>query len=143
MTTAPKFARPVPTPSELSRRHWDGCRRAELLYQRCDDCEQAIFPPAATCWRCACESLSWQRSAGTGTVYSYSTVWRPQTPAFEAPYTVAVVAVDEGWHLFTNIIGCEPDEVHAGMRVSVEFVEVGDDANTVLPAFGPERQAEE
>jgi uncharacterized OB-fold protein len=75
-------------------------------------------------------------------VYSYSTVWRPQTPAFEVPYTVAVVAVDEGWHLVTNIVGCVPEQVHVGMRVRVNFVELRDPASTVLPAFAPEQHGE-
>lgn len=135
-------ARPVPTPTQLSRPHWDACRRRELTFQRCDACRQAVFPPSPACWRCGGASLTWEQSAGTGSVYSHSTVWRPQTPAFDAPYSVAVVAVDEGWHLFTNVVGCHPDEVHTGLRVRVSFVEAGDPAGTVLPAFTPDREGE-
>ena len=60
-------------------------------------------------------------------------VWRPQMPAFDVPYAPAIVRLDDGFDMVTAIVGCEPDEIHDGQRVSVEFHDV-DDAIT-LPFF--------
>jgi uncharacterized OB-fold protein len=62
-------------------------------------------------------------------------VWRPQTPAFEVPYVVAIVDVDEGYQMMTNIVGCKPDDVRVGMRVEVEFRRMSDEIT--LPYFRP------
>ena len=56
-------------------------------------------------------NLDWERSAGTGAVYSWTTVWRPQTPAFTVPYLPVIVDVDEGWQMLSNLVGCEHDAV--------------------------------
>lgn len=132
--------RPIPTPTEISRPHWDGCRRGELLFQRCGSCASAVFPPALICPTCHAAELAWERSSGRGTVYSHTVVWRPQTPAFQAPYVVGVVELAEGWHMFTNIVGCPTDTVTVGMAVDVEFVAVDGDA--VLPCFVPREDGE-
>jgi uncharacterized OB-fold protein len=132
------FPLPVPVPTDLSRPHWDGCSRGELLFQRCGSCAKAVFPPALSCPLCTSLELSWEQSSGRGVVYSHTVVWRPQVPAFEVPYVVAVVAVEEGWHLFTNVVGTDPATVHAGQPVHVQFVPVG---GVTLPYFTPDLQA--
>jgi uncharacterized OB-fold protein len=126
---------PVPSPSPISRPYWDGCRRGELLYERCADCGHAVFEPAPRCRWCASVRLEWARSNGTGSVYSWSVVWRPQTPAFAVPYVCAIVDVDEGYQMLANVIGCRPDEVRSGMRVAVEFHPIG--GGFALPYFRP------
>jgi uncharacterized OB-fold protein len=128
---------PPPTPSALSRPFWDGCNRGELLFQRCDDCGRATHTPAYICAHCASSALTWQASAGTGSVYSWTTVWRPQMPAFEVPYVAVIVELDEGWHFLSNLIGCTVDDVEIGMRVEVEFHAV--DGGFQLPYFRPAR----
>jgi uncharacterized OB-fold protein len=70
-----------------------------------------------------------------GTVYSWSIVWRPQTPSFEAPYAVAIVDLDEGYQMIANIIGCDHESVHSGMRVSVAFHPISD--TVTLAYFSP------
>ncbi len=112
---------PAPTPSALSQPFWDGCKRGELLYQRCDSCGRATHTPAFICSNCASESLRWERSSGRGTIYSWTTVWRPQMPAFEVPYVAIIVDVEEGWQLLSNLIGCTVDDAEVGMPVEVEF----------------------
>ena len=126
---------PVPYPSVVSRPYWEGCRRDELLFQRCGDCDGITHTPAVMCAHCVSRKLSWERSAGTGAVYSWTTVWRPQTPAFTIPYTAIIVDVDEGWQMLSNLIGCEHDAVDVGMRVEVEFHPLNDEIT--LPYFRP------
>lgn len=128
---------PLPTPSELSRPFWDGCNRGELLFQRCGACGRATHTPAYICAHCTSPALTWERSAGTGSVYSWTTVWRPQMPAFEVPYVAIIVDLDEGWQFLSNLIGCEVDDVEVGMRVEVEFHPV--EGGFQLPYFRPAR----
>jgi uncharacterized OB-fold protein len=97
-----------------------------------------VFPPEPNCTTCLSPDLGWVESAGRGVVHSYSVVWRPQQPAFEVPYIVAVVRLDEGWHMMTNVVGCDPADVQVDMRVNVEFDDVA--PNVSLPVFRPEPQ---
>jgi uncharacterized OB-fold protein len=127
---------PGPHPSELTQPFWDGCARGELLFQRCATCGLATHTPAFICAHCTSPALAWEVSAGTGSVYSWTTVWRPQTPAFVVPYQPIIVDVDEGFQLLSNLIGCEHDAVHVGMRVAVQFHAIAD--GTMLPYFMPE-----
>jgi len=126
---------PLPEPSTVSTPFWDGCRCHELRYQRCRRCSTALFDPASMCRTCGSSDLRWERSNGRGTVYSWSIVWRPQVPTFSVPYAVAIVRLDEGYHMVTNIIGCSADEVRTGMSVAVEFHDVGEGVH--LPYFRP------
>jgi uncharacterized OB-fold protein len=126
---------PRPERSALSAPFWEGCLRHQLRYQRCRRCSSALFDPAPLCRNCGSTDLGWELSSGVGTVYSWSIVWRPQAPAFSTPYAVAIVQLDEGYHMITNIIGCTTADVRTGMRVTVEFHDVGDDVH--LPYFRP------
>ena len=126
---------PPPTPSALSQPFWDGCNRGELLFQRCDECGRATHTPAYICAHCNAPALTWERSAGTGTIYSWTTVWRPQVPAFHVPYVAIIVDVDEGWQVLSNLIGCAVDDVEVGMRVEVEFHPISGGFD--LPYFRP------
>ncbi len=126
---------PLPSPTVVSRPYWEACRRGELLYQRCQGCGRPVFNPATICRWCNSIDLQWKRAHGTGTVYSWSTVWRPQTPAFAVPYVAAIIDVDEGYQMIANIIGCEPDAVYCGMKVAVEFHPIG--GGFSLPYFRP------
>lgn len=126
---------PLPRPTVVSKPYWEGCARGELIYQRCGDCRAAIFAPAATCRRCLAKRLTWELSAGLGRIYSWSTVWRPQSPAFATPYVAAIVDLDEGYQMLANVVGCTPEEVSVGLRVAVEFHPIGE--GFVLPYFSP------
>jgi uncharacterized protein len=127
---------PLPAPNAISQPYWDGCARSELLYQRCEGCGRALFNPAPICRWCHSRMLTWHKSKGAGSVYSWSIVWRPQTPDFIVPYATAVVDVDEGYQMVTNIVGCEPEDMHLDMRVVVQFQPVG--SGMVIPYFRPE-----
>ncbi|MGH0036978.1 MAG: Zn-ribbon domain-containing OB-fold protein [Myxococcota bacterium] len=125
--------RPLPTPTALSRPHWEGCKEGKLRVQRCTACGTHVFIPQPICTACQSDTLQWVESTGQGTVYSYTIVHRPPRPEFEAPYIVAIVELEEGWFMLTNLVGCEPGEVSVGMRVSVEFEERSEEIS--LPVF--------
>jgi hypothetical protein len=126
---------PLPRPTPLSRPHWDGCREGRLRVQRCDDCGSHVFVPQPLCPRCQGARLSWVESAGRGSLYSFTVVHRPQRPEFEVPYTVAIVALDEGFFMLSNLVECEPARIAVGMRVEVVFRRMSDEIT--LPYFRP------
>ena len=124
---------PLPRPTALSKPYWDACREGRLTVQRCKDCETLTFIPQPCCGNCLGENLEWVASSGRGTLYSYTTVERPQQPAFEVPYTVAIVELEEGWHMLSNLVGIEPHEVEIGMPLEVSFERMTDEIT--LPYF--------
>jgi len=126
---------PAPRASRLSQPYWDGCRAGELRFQRCDTCGTIPARPTTVCPHCHGRSLTWERSSGVGSLYSWTIVWRPQHPAFRVPYAPAVVELEEGAFVMSSMIGCEPEDLRAGMRVEVEFHPA--DAEVTLPYFLP------
>jgi uncharacterized OB-fold protein len=126
---------PVGTASRWSAPYWDACRESRLSYQRCGDCEHINVRPAPICGACHRRNLAWATSRGAGSLASWTVVWRPQHPAFTIPYVPAIVHLDEGFHLVSSIVGCEPDEITSGMRLFVAFHAASDDI--VLPYFRP------
>jgi hypothetical protein len=122
-------------PSRFSAPYWEGCTREELLYCRCSRCQQAIADAPRICWRCHSRDLRWEKSRGRGRLYSWTVVWRPQTPLFEVPYAAAIVQLDEGVFVVSSIIGCTPEELADGMAVVVEFHPSSDALK--LPYFRP------
>ena len=131
---------PVPTPSAMSAPYWEASRRGELVYLRCDDCGTIALRPARVCGSCLGRSLSWVTSAGRGRLYSWTVVWRPQHPSFVVPYAPAIVELDEGWWMMSAVVGCDPEDLHADMALTVEFHAASDEI--VLPYFAPLVDAE-
>lgn len=128
-------SRPLPQATALSKPHWDGCRQGVLRVQRCTDCGSFVFVPQPVCTGCLGTSLEWVESSGRGTLYSYTTVHRPQRPVFEVPYVVAIVELEEGWKMLTNLIGVKPESVEIGMPLEVAFEAMTDEIT--LPFFRP------
>jgi uncharacterized OB-fold protein len=126
---------PLPRPTAVSRPFWEGCQRGELLFQRCQRCGTANFLPTPACRACLSADLQWVRSDGRGTVYSWTVVHRPQTPAFTVPYAVAIIDVDEGYQMMSNLIGLPPEDVRVGLPVEVDFRRLTDEIT--LPYFRP------
>jgi hypothetical protein len=77
--------------------------------------------------------LHWTQGGGVGEIYSWTVVQRPVTAEFEPPYAPAIVTLDEGYQMLTNVVGIAPDDLAIGMRVRVQFHEVG--ADLTLPYF--------
>jgi hypothetical protein len=114
--------------SAYGARFWEGCDRGELLVQQCAHCHRPIFPPEPACPGCLGQELEWVPSRLTGTVYSFSIVHRSPGPAYPVPYTLAVIDMDGGWSLLSNIIaddetGPQFEAVRSGARVRAEFTD--------------------
>jgi len=126
---------PLPRPSGLSKVFWDACEEGRLVYQRCVRCETAVFNPSPVCPMCLSQELAWHDSAGRGAIYSWSVAYRPMSSSFTAPYAPIIVDLDEGYQMVSNLIDCAVDDVAIGLRVRVDFREVG---KMTLPYFRPD-----
>lgn len=121
-------------PSELSAPFWEAAREHRLIVPRCNATGRYFFPPERCVPGTASTDWDYADSAGHGAVYTYTVVYRPVSPDFDAPYIVGVVDLDEGWTMMTNIVDCRPEDVRVGMRVEVTFLDVED---ATLPVFRP------
>ncbi len=132
--TEPGRARPKPTPE--TRHFWDGTRVGELRLQRCDACAKAYFPPRPFCPTCASRKVSVFAASGRGVLYSY-VIHHRSVPGFTPPYAIAVVQLDEGPRLMTNIVDCPqtPEALELDMKVEVAFTKIDDEIT--LPLFRP------
>jgi uncharacterized protein len=126
---------PYAEPTPLSAEFWTACSRHELLFQRCTTCAMATFPPAELCRNCLQPDLKWEVSAGRGNLYSWTIVWRPVTEQFEVPYAPAIVELNEGFQLVTNVIGIVTSALRIELPVEVVFHEIND--RLTLPLFQP------
>jgi uncharacterized OB-fold protein len=129
--------RPEPPSTEVSAPFWEATRTEQLLVQWCADCDRPIFYPRGACPRCLGDRLEWREARGTGRVYAVTVESRPQDPLFadRAPYAIALVDLDEGVRLLTNIVGCAPMAVKVGMPVTVTWEPLSDGRR--LPLFTP------
>src|SRR5579863_4716693 len=121
----PARARPKPTPE--TQHFWDGTRANELRLQRCDACAHVYFPPRPFCPRCASREVSVFKAGGKARLYSYVIHHRP-VPGFTPPYSIAVVELEEGPRMMTNIVGCPqtPEALELDMNLEVTFEKLDD-----------------
>lgn len=132
-----EYVKPVPMPDRATAEHWEAAREHRFLLQQCADCGTRQFFPQPYCRGCLSENLEWIEASGRGKVYSFTVVHRPPTMVFEAdvPYTVALVELDEGVRMMSNIVGIEPDDVRVDMPVEVVFDDITPAIS--LPRFRP------
>lgn len=130
----PSIPRPVPEPTPLSQPFWEAASRHEVRIQRCKNCAKHIFYPRFNCPNCGSRDLEWVTASGKGIVYTFTVARRPTHPAFadRVPYVIAIVELEEGVHMTTNIVDCDPDEVRVGMEVEAAFEDVSDDVSLVV-----------
>lgn len=131
------YKKPVPVPDHVSAPYWAGCARHELLLQCCDACGTVQFYPRPICLSCMSEQLTWKKANGKGTIHTFSTIRQNRSPGFieDVPYVLAVVTLDEGPNMTTNIVQCAPEDVRIGLPVEVVFEDISDGIS--LPKFRP------
>ncbi len=132
------YVKPLPVSDDISMPYWEACRRHELVIQRCRDCGIFRFPPASMCHNCHSTQTEWVLASGKGKVYSWIVVVHPvpkHVYDLEVPYVVALVELEEGVRVPTNIVHCDPHRVQAGMPLEVIFDDVTSDVS--LPKFQP------
>lgn len=103
-------------------------------------CSSFIYYPRPFCPRCPGDELEWREASGRGRVYTYTVVRRAATPAFadRVPHVLALVELEEGPRVVTNIVGCRPEEVRIGMPVRAAFERHSGEVGLVI--FQPEAE---
>ena len=132
--------RPVPQPDLVSAPFWEATLRGELLIQKCPACGHRQFYPRALCTACAA-TPEWEVASGKGVVHTFSVIRQNPAQPFKRwrPYTVAIVELDEGVRMMTELIGIAADDVTIGMEVEVAFVPAHEVDDVALPFFRPMR----
>ncbi|SCU90949.1 conserved hypothetical protein [Cupriavidus necator] len=122
----------IPIPTPVTQPFWEGCTAGEFRYQLCNACHEPQFYPRALCRHCHAQDLSWKVASGFGTVHTYTTVHRAPSEAFDAdvPYLLALIDLDEGIRIMTNILNATETDVSVGAKVRIVFESRGD---RVLP----------
>jgi len=130
-------SKPVPVPTRETQPYWEGCKSHELRIQKCAACGHAQFYPRLYCTACMSDKVEWIKASGRGKVLSFTIVYRPVTQAFagDVPYVVALITLDEGPQLMSNVVGCPPEQVSIGMPVEVTFEDWTEEIS--VPKFKP------
>ena len=133
---ADQTQRKLPRPTPETQHYWDGTRVEELRLQKCNDCRETYFPPRPFCPHCSSRDVSVFTASGKATLHSYVISHIP-APGLEPPYSVAVVALEEGPRLMTNLVGCDqtPEVLKLDMSLEVTFEAQNDEIT--LPFFKP------
>ncbi len=130
----PEPSIPLPSPDALTQPFWDACRAGRLEVMQCGCCGHGFLPAAPCCPQCWSEDVALCEVSGRARVFSFVIYRRTYHPALPAPYVVALIELEEGPRLISNVVGCEPEEVEIDMPVHVVFESAGD---FMLPRFAP------
>ena len=118
----------LPTIEDESRPYWDAAAEGRLLVRSCTDCGAIHHYPRPFCPECWSENVEWKEASGRATLYTWSTVFVNDMYPFRErlPYIAAVVDLEEGPRMMTNVIDTEPDDLEIGMALEVAFRPVDD-----------------
>jgi hypothetical protein len=125
--------RTQPPVTTLTEPYWEGCRAGELRLQRCSNCGKHQFYPRTLCSHCGGRELDWVAAAGGGRIASFTVVRRAISKAYQSPYVVALIDLDEGVRMMSTVIDAAPDTVRIGDAVTVDFAAWSDAIS--LPVF--------
>lgn len=122
-------------PSPETVGYWDGIKRGVLLIKKCTKCGCHQHPRRLFCTKCENDVFDWVETSGKAKVYSFSTVHRAPTPEYEkeVPYTVGILELAEGVHLFSRIIPVGGRDIRIGDATRLIFQETGSKGR--LPAY--------
>jgi len=128
---------PLPEASIETQPFWAAVQERRLTMPRCEACGTVTFPPTVACPQCSGRAFAWTELSGRGTVYSFTVYHRVYHPAFKdkVPYVVAVIALEEGPRIISNVVGIAVDDVRCEMPVTVLYEEARD--GYLIPKFRP------
>jgi uncharacterized OB-fold protein len=132
MSDTPK---PLPRRDGLNGEFYAHCAKGELRFQRCTGCKTWRHMPRYSCAECGSREWSWEKSTGRGKLYSWTVSHRAFHPAYanDVPYAVAIVELEEGLRIVSQIVDAKPDSYRLDLPLDVVFEKVGDDVT--MPKF--------
>ena len=135
-----ELLRPLPKPmTPEAKPYWDGLNEGKLMLPQCDDCGKAFFYPRIACPHCHSRNVGWMQASGKGKLYSFQIAHRSLNPAFkiETPYILAMVELEEGPRLLSNLINIEADPEVVKCDIDVEVVFEKQNDEVTIPLFQP------
>lgn len=132
----------VPTPTPETQHFWDGARRGELVLQKCCACDAIYFPPRPFCPQCSSRSVQPFTASGRATLYSFVINHRPRPDWPQEPHSIAIVQLEEGPRMVTNIVNVEqtPEALRLDQPLEVTFERLSEDI--YLPVFQPREEGQ-
>ena len=130
-----EYRKPLPLPDLDSQAFWDSCRSHAMALQQCTTCKHFRYPPRPLCPHCHNPEGELKPVSGKGRVYVTLVMCRSPGSAWEqdVPYNVSMIELDEGVRIWSNVIGCPPENVTIGDRVTIAYEDVADSFS--LPKF--------
>jgi len=118
-----------------SQKFWEGTREEKLLLPKCEKCDLIVFYPKKHCPKCRGKSFNWVEASGNGKIYSYSIMYyNPPSPfAKDVPYVLAIIELEEGVRLMSNIIDTPFEKLKCEAKVEVTYRDLNDEIT--LPLF--------
>lgn len=129
------YLKPLPVLTDENRPFWAAAHEGRLSMQACTACRHVRFPIAHVCPRCLSYDFEWRDLTGRGRIFSYIVYHQVYQQAFkgDVPYNVALVQLDEGPRMYSNIVGVSNDVPNVGDAVEAVFERVTADVS--LPRF--------
>jgi uncharacterized OB-fold protein len=124
----------LPTPDDDTRAFWEGCNAGRFLVRRCNACDAFHFYPRPFCPACWSTDVEWVEASGRARLYTYSVVRANDLPPFpeRVPYVAAIVDLEEGPRVMTNVEGCAFDELEIGMPLVVDYKPIAPDVTIAV-----------
>ena len=134
MTSDMIAERPLPEITELTEPFWTAAKARRLEIQRCDDCQTYRFPPEPGCAACSSTKYTWTEVSGRAELYTWTAAHPPLLPYFgeRAPWPLAVVQLEEGPRMATNLPGIELADYEIGMALQANFEDLNDEITLVV-----------
>ena len=130
---------PLPRPYQDTAAYWEAAKDHRFIIQKCKECGEFQFYPRGVCSHCLSSDLDWQEASGKAEIYSFSINYRAPHPGFAdaTPFVLALVTLEEGPRMMTNITECEqtPEALELDMALEVVFEDISDEIS--LPKFRP------
>jgi uncharacterized OB-fold protein len=140
MTDTDEVSRPAPLLNDDNHFFWEAARAGRLVAQRCQRCGRFRHPPRPMCPECHSLEFEIIDLAGDGVVYSYAILHHPQNPAFEYPVLAALIDLEEGVRILSNLVDVDPRGISIGMAVTVDFRPTRHEG--AVPVFKPKETAD-
>ncbi len=130
-----EYLKPLPLVNADSKPFWESTKNHSMALQKCVSCGRFRYPPRSVCPNCHSDSADWRPLSGRGRVYVSLVMCRSYGRAWEGeiPYNVSMIELEEGVRIWSNVIGCPPEEVSIGDHVALIYEDVTE--AITLPKF--------
>ncbi len=127
------MSRYLPVPSKISQPFWDSCKAQAMEIQKCESCGTFAFYPVYVCPECASRKLVWTRVSGKGHIHTFTAAEKSVFDDVKGPMVVALVELEEGAMMTSNIVNAHPATLSIGMAVKLCYEPISEDIT--LPVF--------